>query len=225
MLQNIKSVHGIDYEITLRKFLNLSFYSLKSLDDAIDQLCIKLGEAFLDDALKEDYCPYFGVPWEAGLGLAQFLTKANVRGLKVLEIGSGLSLPSFIAAGNGAHVTATDFHADVETFLKLNQSMNKISFNYFQMNWRVQHHEIGKFDLVIGSDILYESGHPDYVADALIMYLAPGGKIILSDPGRAYIQKFVSSMEKKNFKTHMMIESVQTEWTKKDVFIFEFIPN
>lgn len=212
----------LDYEVVEKEFLGIKFYSLQSLDKTIDQLCELLGEKLMDDALKEDYCPYFGVPWESGLGLAQYLDRMDLKDRTVLEIGSGLSLPSFVLARNGANVIASDFHQDVEVFLKYNQLMNNIKFPYHRMNWRTQVNEFGKFDLVIGSDVLYESAHPEHVAFALLRYLNPGGKIILSDPGRAYVQKFVEAMNKLGKKEVLIIESVKTSWTQKDVFIFEF---
>lgn len=222
MLTKISSIHHFKYDVKLFTYLKLKFYGLISLDNSIDKLCDVLGADNKDDALKEDYCPYFGVPWEAGLGLAQFLDSYDLKNKSVLEIGSGLSLPSFVATRNGAQVIASDFHQDVKTFLGINQNLNQIYFDYVQMNWRKEPMELGKFDLVIGSDILYESTHPDHVSKTLISYLKTEGRIILSDPGRAYIQKFVTSMEQLGFKGTMKVISVDADWTKKDVFIFEF---
>lgn len=222
MLNKIPSVHHFDYDVKIYNFLNLKFYGLISLDASIDKLCNVLGENKKDDALNEDYCPYFGVPWEAGLGLAQYLNDLDLNNKKILEIGAGLALPTFIATSRGASVLVSDFHADVKTFLSHNQTLNEIQFDYIQMNWRKESLDLGKFDLVIGSDILYESAHPDYVSKTLISYLKVDGRIILSDPGRAYIQKFVKSMNQFGFKETMKIISVKTDWTMKDVFVFIF---
>jgi len=222
MLKVIPSIHSLNYDVKLFDFLDLKFYGLISLDDSIDKLCEVLGSEKKDDALKEDYCPYFGIPWEAGLGLAQYLNNYELKSKTVLEIGSGLSLPSFVAMRNGAKVLASDFHGDVKTFLDINQKLNGIFFDYFQMNWRKENTINGKFDLVIGSDILYESAHPDFVSRTLINYLNEGGKIILSDPGRAYIQKFVTSMNNLGFQETRKVVTVNTDWTKKDIFVFVF---
>jgi predicted nicotinamide N-methyase len=120
-------------------------------------------------------------------------------------------------------VIASDFHGDVKAFLDLNQKTNNIYFEFFQMNWRKDYRDLGKFDYVIGSDILYESAHPDHVAISLKSFLRPGGKIILSDPGRAYVQKFITSMNNLGFTEKLSIEKVSTEWTQKEVFVFEFV--
>ena len=112
-----------------------------------------------------------------------------------------------------------------------NQIKNKISFPYQVLNWREYLKEsnedkMGKFDLVLGSDILYESQHPNQVAKALISLLGPGGKIILSDPGRAYVQKFLTSMQELGYPEKMTIQKVEAKLTLKnkerEIFIFEF---
>ena len=180
--------------------LNLEMVTIRDLDESIDILCEHFGEDDQDQSLAEEHCPYFGVMWEAGIGLGQFLTREMCEGKRILEIGCGLALPSFIATRFGATVIATDFHADVPLFLEVNKKRNNINFDYQVMNWRSEiertKNSLGQFDLVLGSDILYESQHPMQVALALIAFLKPGGKIILSDPGRAYVQKFISSMRK-----------------------------
>lgn len=210
--------------------LNFEITTLRDLDESIDILCNHFGEEDQDQSLKEEYCPYFGVLWEAGIGLSQFILPMNLADKRILEIGCGLALPSFVAANNGAHIIATDFHVDVPLFLQANQNQNKVFFEYSVMNWRDEvertKNSLGLFDIVLGSDILYESQHPMEVAKALIALLKPGGKIILADPGRAYIQKFITSMQQLDYPETMSIQSIKAEWTQKkkerDVFIFEF---
>ena len=204
--------------------------TIRDLDESIDTLCEFFGEENQDNSLAEQYCPYFGVLWEAGIGLSQHLSTLDLKGKRVIEIGCGLALPSFVVTKKGGEIVATDFHDDVPLFLDLNQKQNSISFPYIKMNWREELErtkaDLGQFDLVIGSDILYESQHPLQVAKTLLAFLKPGGKIILSDPGRAYIQKFISAMHELGKIDVMFSEKVSAELTPKnkerEVFIFEF---
>lgn len=210
----------------------MEFTTIRDLDESIDILCAHFGEDDQDLSLREEHCPYFGVMWEAGIGLSQHLTRELCEGKKIIEIGCGLALPSFVATRFGGEVIATDFHIDVPVFLKLNQDKNKIPFKYEELNWR-EHilkndkNEIGQFDLVLGSDILYESQQPDQVAKALISLLKPGGKILLSDPGRAYVQKFISCMQRLGYPEKFMTEKVEAALSpnnkEKEIFLFEFI--
>lgn len=204
--------------------MNFTFFQANSLDEAIDSICEVLGEDKMDDALKEDFCPYFCIPWEAGLGLAEFLNAQPmpVSKLNVLEIGCGLALPSFVLSQKGYQVTACDFHDDVASFLKLNQSLNAINFSFKKLNWREGNTLNETFDLVIGSDILYESNHPRHVASTLISFVKPGGKIILSDPGRNYIRPFLDAMNEKSQLLQTINFQVNQSWTKKDITIFIF---
>lgn len=226
----MKSNHGFSYQLKSLSVQGFEMTSIKDLDESIDILCEFFGEEDQDDSLKEEYCPYFGVLWEAGIGLCQHLSTLDLNGKKVIEIGCGLALPSFLISRMGGNVIATDFHADVPLFLRLNQEKNQTYFPYKVMNWRNEiertRTDLGLFDYVVGSDILYESQHPLEVAKALIALLKPQGKILLSDPGRAYIQKFITSMNECGFKEKLTTEQVRAELTPKnkqrDIFIFEF---
>ncbi len=226
----MKSQFGYNYLTKNVSVLGFEMLTIRDLDESIDILCEHFGEEDQDLSLAEEHCPYFGVMWEAGVGLSQFLTPQMCEGKKILEIGCGLALPSFVAAKHGANVIATDFHADVPLFLKKNQSENAVSFHYEVMNWRDEVERtktsLGTFDLVLGSDILYESQHPEQVAKALIAFLNPGGKIILADPGRAYVQKFVSAMRELGYPERMSTQKVSAALTPKkverEIFLFEF---
>lgn len=224
------SNHGFVYKLKKMKVLDFEMTTINDLDESIDTLCEFFGEEDQDDSLKEEYCPYFGVLWEAGIGLSQHLQQLELRNKKILEIGCGLALPSFLVTRMGGDIIATDFHADVPLFLEINQKNNQTYFPYRVMNWRNEiertRSNLGLFDLVIGSDILYESQHPMQVAKALIAFLKPGGKILLSDPGRAYVQQFISSMNECGYKEVFTTQVVAAELTPKkkqrDIFIFEF---
>jgi predicted nicotinamide N-methyase len=224
---SIKSFHDFNYYCKKIDFkivdLNFKFTILDNLDQTIDDLCKAL-ERNGGDPLGEDYCPYFGVLWPSAVGLSQYIYKNQhlFKNKKTLEIGSGLSLPSFVLAKLGHEVVASDFHRDVPSFLNENFTNNEVDFNFLNLNWRIQNENIKKFDFVIGSDILYEGRHPFEVCQALVKYLAPNGRIILSDPGRTYIQKFVSAMNELGFKEELFPESVNLEGEKKDIFVFEF---
>ena len=230
-METIKSTFGYSYPVKNLPVLGLEMATIRDLDESIDILCEHFGEENQDQSLAEEHCPYFGVMWEAGIGLSQLLTKELCENKNILEIGCGLALPSFVASRFGGNVTATDFHADVPIFLKINQQKNNIEFKYRVLNWRNEFSRtsssLGHFDLVLGSDILYESQHAMEVAKALIAFLKPGGKIILSDPGRAYVQKFILSMKELGypeiFTTQKISADLTTKNVEREIYIFEFI--
>lgn len=227
---NLKSKYGHQYQVKKMSVLGFELITLRDLDESIDTLCAYFGEGNEDLSLKEEHCPYFGVLWEASIALGQFLSPEICGQKKVLEIGCGLALPSFVATKFNGRATATDFHEDVPLFLAENFKQNNIKFSYQMMNWRLKDKNIcsslGGFDLVLGSDILYESQHPEEVAHALVNFLNPNGKIILTDPGRAYVQNFISAMNKLGYQENLTIEKVEASLTLKnkdrEIYVFEF---
>ncbi len=168
---------------------------IRDLDEAIDLICDSMTEAEKLDPFAEDLCPYFGVLWPAGLGLAYFLQDHSelVKGKSVLELGGGLGLPSLVATTMGGEVLTTDFHPDVEEYFLRNCRHSSVPGKYRRLNWR-EEGMAEKFDVVMGSDVLYESKHPREVAQGLKRFLKPGGRIILADPGRNYLDAFLHAI-------------------------------
>lgn len=194
--------------------------AIRNLDEAIDILCDSMSPDEQKDPFAEDLCPYFGILWAGSIGLAEYLGvhPEIVKNKSVLELGCGLGLPSLVAAHLGGEVLATDFHPDVEEYFKRNCRHSSIHCDYQRMNWREERNDSQKFDVVIGSDVLYESRHPGEVARGLMKFCKPEGTIILSDPGRNYLQQFVTAMNNEGIKEEM--SSIKVE--DKDIWIFKF---
>lgn len=169
---------------------------IRDLDEAIDLICEAMTPEEQLDPFAEDLCPYFGILWPAAEALAQFLHSYPelIKNKRVLELGCGLGYPSMVATHQGAEVLATDFHPDVESYFQRNCRHSALSCSYKRLNWREDSGDVGQFDVVMGSDILYEAKHAREVALGLLKFLKPGGTILLSDPGRNYLQKFIDAI-------------------------------
>lgn len=209
-------------QITQRKLGDKLYVveTIRNLDEAIDQICEALTPEEQKDPFAEDLCPYFGVLWPAAEALSIHLSEHPelLKNQSVLELGCGLGYPSLVASHLGAKVLATDFHPDVEEYFKRNCEHSVVDCDYRRLNWRDDKQDIGKFDLVMGSDVLYESKHPSEVARGLIRFLKPNGKILLSDPGRSYLQQFVTAMNNEGFKEELFPVTIEN----KDMFVFLF---
>jgi predicted nicotinamide N-methyase len=194
--------------------------TIRNLDEAIDTLCEAFTEEEQKDPFAEDLCPYFGVLWPSAEALSVFLNDhfKLIQNKSILELGCGLGYPSLVARHLGAKVVATDFHPDVEEYFLRNCRHSSISCDYQRLNWRSDHKFEKSFDIVMGSDVLYEGKHANEVADGLIRFLKPGGKILLSDPGRNYLQPFLLAMKQKGFNEEVNLISVQD----KEIFVFLF---
>ncbi len=200
--------------------VELSIESLLSLDQTIDELFLYL-EKKGNPSLLETLCPYFGTLWPAARGLSEYLVQLGPSLLSqksVLEIGCGLAIPSMVCAKLGAQVTATDFHPDILEFLDSNLRRNQIQeVHYVEADWQKEVSDLGTFDWVVGSDILYERAHPAEVSRALTRHLNPNGRLILADPGRPYLQPFVDEMKKIGFDHQLKIKN-----SGQEIFVFEF---
>lgn len=211
--------------------VELELECIADLDKAIDALCEGVDEKTAERVFVEELCPYFGVVWPAARALSEHIGRMGgwLKDQRVLEVGCGLALPSLVAAKLGAKVLATDFHPEVPVFLNRNQKLNDLHFEYKNLDWRQPNPGIGVFDFVIGSDILYESEHPKDVAKALARYCTPKGHILLSDPGRAYLQSCVDELTKMGFRHDAFVREVRDghadragDKKTKEVFVFVF---
>ncbi len=174
--------------------LSLELECLENLEQTIDAFFSEY-EKTGEEALFEDLCPYFGVPWPAGVALAKLVyeERERFRGKRVLELGCGLAIPSLVLGSCRISVTATDLHPDVPVFLARNCSRNKIGSLQFQnIDWRVPGEE--RWDIILASDVLYDKLQPAALLSFLNCQLADGGSILLADPGRPYWESFVKTM-------------------------------
>ncbi len=209
----------------------LSITRLRDLNETIDLVFDELSKTG-DQSRLESLCPYFGVVWPSARGLAQWMmglrkVYGDFSGMRVLEIGCGLAIPSLLLARFGADVLATDCHPDVPSFLALNRAENldaaaNARLRYANLDWLDLSQLNEKFSLVVGSDILYESQHPALVARALTHYVQDGGSLIVADPGRPYLQTFVSAMEDLGFSYQLESVTVADPPAMKDIFLFKF---
>ena len=105
--------------------------------------------------------PIFGVVWPAGIALAQEMSHFTFAGLKILEVGCGIGLSSLVLQRQGADITATDYHPLAEEFLRFNSDLNDLPpIKFHNAPWAGPNPNLGRFDLIVGSDLLYERGHP-----------------------------------------------------------------
>lgn len=192
--------------------------AIRDLDEAIDMLCESLSADEQQDPFAPDLCPYFGIFWHASeaLGMYLFDHPEVVKGKTVLELGSGLGFPSLVAAHLGGDVLTTDFHPLVEEYFQRNCLHSQVTAKYQRLNWRENSH--GKYDVVMGSDVLYEGKHPGEVSQAVLKFVKPGGKVLLADPGRNYLTRFLQEMKDAGYRE--TVEMVST--SEKVCFVYEF---
>lgn len=127
----------------------------------------------------------FGHVWPAGCLLARAMSDHPIEGKRILELGCGLGLASLVLQQRGADVLATDHHPLAESFLRENAALNDLPpVPYRTVQWTTPEPDLGRFDLIIGSDILYERGHAAQLAPVLERHANASAEIVIADPGR-----------------------------------------
>ncbi|MBZ2167419.1 class I SAM-dependent methyltransferase [Marinobacter sp. F4216] len=129
--------------------------------------------------------PIFGVVWPSSLVLAQFMLGYDTTSKRVLEVGCGMALSSLLLNKLNSDITATDYHPEVQYFLEKNVQLNgDKSIAYERTDWANSKDTLGLFDLIIGSDLLYEDDHIELLANFIQRHSKTNCEVILVDPGR-----------------------------------------
>jgi predicted nicotinamide N-methyase len=86
-------------------------------------------DELIDETLfeAEEFLPYWAELWPSGVALAAHVARRDLHGLRVLELGAGLGLPSLAAALRGADVLATDWAEDAVALLRANAARNHVA--------------------------------------------------------------------------------------------------
>jgi hypothetical protein len=134
--------------------------------------------------------PYWSVLWRSGVALARELGAVGLRGLRVVELGCGLAVPSIAAARAGAAVLATDACAEALELVARNARANDVRVEAATVDWAKPDELVGRapFDLVLAADVLYERASVAALL-SLLPRLAP--EAWLADPGRPAADAFV----------------------------------
>lgn len=141
--------------------------------------------------------PFGLLLWDAAPVLAGALAArgAELSGKCVLELGAGVGLCGLVARWCGAELLQTDHGAEALALCQANARRNGITgMRWAEVDWR-NWHATETFDLIMGSDILYEPDLHANVMSVLAGSLAPGGHVLLTDPGRSTTPRFISRLE------------------------------
>lgn len=131
----------------------------------------------------------FGVVWDSARALARMMVDYDVGERRVLEVGCGIGLSSLVLKSRGLDITATDRHGRAAEFLSHNAQLNGFGpIPFARLDWDAVDDEstarLGRFDLIIASDVLYERGHPASVTGFIARHANPTCEVVVIDPGR-----------------------------------------
>ena len=86
-----------------------------------------------------------------------------------------------------ADVTASDCHPLAGDFLRRNLALNGLPpMRYATGHWERANAGLGRFDLIVGSDLLYQRHLPEALAAFIGRHAADGAEVAIVDPGRGH---------------------------------------
>ncbi len=145
-----------------------------------------------DDYVRDERLPYWADVWPSSQILADEVAIMRLTGQRVLELGCGLGVVATGAAMAGADVTATDYYDDALLFATLNvEEATNRTITTRMVNWAEMPDDLGRFDVVLASDVLYEHRYAELVSEAIVKTLVRGGEAIVADPGRIALNDFL----------------------------------
>jgi len=140
--------------------------------------------------------PYWSVLWRSGLALGRELIGRRLDGLRVVELGCGIGVPSLAASRSGAVVLATDASVEALELLACNASRNGLHVETARVDWASPARLLARapFDLVLAADVLYERASVAQLLK-LLPRLAP--RVLLADPGRPAADAFLAEARRR----------------------------
>ncbi len=165
--------------------------------------------------------PLWAKFWEASAVLTHYMAELPVDAQRrVLELGSGLGVAGIASAALGHAITLTEHNPDALNFLHANACLNgcdQVAIHY--LDW-FQPQLQEDFDLIIGSEIIYQESAAEALEALFHQYLQPGGRVVLAERVRAAGALFferLSSAFNVRARKHTLCSEEKTE----TVILFE----
>lgn len=154
---------------------------------------------------QDERLPYWAEIWPSARVLAQHIPAPQQPGQRLLELGCGCGYAALVAAHLGYDVLATDYYERACEFTEFNARQNGLkNVGTRLVDWRNLPPDLGKFDVVIAADVLYDRDYDQLMAEVLAATLAPGGQAWLTDPGRHRASNFPAACAKHGLSAELI---------------------
>lgn len=175
----------------VKRTLNIAGHDISfELAASQDQLLEVAIESEISGASDSD--PYWGSLWDASPRTAEMVLKHHwPASLNVLELGCGIGVTGIAALLAGHDVTFSD-HASAAVELAVrNAALNGfVNATGKVFDWQ-QPPTSFHYDLIIGSDLLYDTANHQSLLNTIRQMLKVDGAAWLGEPGRACAEPFV----------------------------------
>lgn len=180
---------------------------------------------------RELHLPYWAELWDSALGLATFLVnqwshcgagesaisewaRQRVRSdsthmplLRALDLGCGMGLSGAVAARLGMQVLFADFETPALLFAELNSLPDQERCRTRKIDWQTDRLS-EQFDLILGADIVYDRAQWGYLERFFQVHLAPGGAVLIGEPGRSSAEEFETWASARGWKIQIFTQAI-----------------
>ncbi len=172
---------------------------------------------------------YWWQPTTAAVALATHLFSLNnLEGKRVLDLGCGLGLAGIAAGLLGAEVVFMDAEAAAVDFARYNAALNGLPshrVDFLISDWE-QGYCDGPFQLIVGSEILYDYFTHGALIRVIKSNLAENGSLMLADRKRLCVSRFLGRMYGQGFRCQESIALPHVEsFAVRGVSLFELKPS
>lgn len=137
--------------------------------------------------------PFWAFAWAGGQAIARHIldNPALVAGKSVLDLGSGSGLAAIAAAKAGAaNIVAAEIDPFAGHAIVLNAQANGVHVEVTSENLIAASVPApSRCDVLLVGDMFYEGGTAAYAIDFLNRSHITGARVLIGDPGRAYLPK------------------------------------
>ena len=147
--------------------------------------------------------PYGAVLWATAVELCRVLEGTQLRGKRVLELGSGCGLCSLVCARAGASVLATD--VDEDALIAVLRAAAAQALDVQTQLFDVTGAEtLPAHDVCVIADLLYEAPLADAVARRVLESHRLGARVIVGDPDRDGRKRFLQALVDAGHDVHFV---------------------
>lgn len=195
--------------------LSIHFTRVEDPDQILEQT--EFCEKSPDDQ-QVAWQPYWAEAWAAAETTANELAATVKPDMRVMDLGCGLGLTGAVAAARGARVMMADHAPPALLFAELNTWPWREHVEICRVDWRNDVWTGDRYDLIVGSEVIYDRVDWPYLERFWRVRLADGGNVLLSEGGRLTGDEFSDWIESRGW--HVDLKTFYPESRPRRIRLF-----
>lgn len=225
LLERIQRSYAVITEPIRAGAIEVQFTRIADPNRVLDEVAMEEDrrEKATGQRKREDelHLPYWAELWDSSMGMANFIVEewaacgrqesivariarrsmSSSQPASVMDLGCGMGLSGTIAARLGTRVLFADLETPALLFAEFNSLANASHCRTRKVNWQSDRLN-ERFDLILGADIIYDRTQWAFLEPFFLAHLAPGGGILLGEPGRSSGEEFETWIAARGWQLH-----------------------